>query len=176
MMKGNIRREQMLRLIEARGAMAVRDLVEQFSVSRMTIHRDLLLLEQEGRLSRLHGGVIRGVPQGIQWCRSCGQPVVPHQRVADYCCPHCALRNDPKPNRLIFKDFISGQPLVAAEGFFLMNSMVDLCCHPTILTFAKETEVIGFRAGFGGSVGRLAEALEFLELERVLRGKSGTKI
>jgi len=173
-MKGDLRRERMLKLIRERGGMAARELAEHFGVSRMTVHRDLLQLEREAWISRLHGGVISVAGETRQLCRSCEQGLIPHQQVDGYCCAHCALKNSPKPSSLSFHDFISGRPLAASECFFLMNSMVDICCRPTMLTFAEEAEVISFRLGFGGVIGRLTEALEFLQLERELADRSAS--
>lgn len=172
-MRGCERREWMLRLICERGGMAARELVEYFSVSRMTIHRDLLQLERETRILRLHGGVIAVADRVQQLCRSCERMLVPHQQVDGFCCVHCALKNSSEPTRLVFRDFIGGRVLAAGEGFFLLNCMVDICCRPTILTFAEESEVVGFRLGFGGVIGRLPEALEFLQLERELADRAG---
>jgi len=131
----------------------------------MTIHRDLLRMEREARVSRMHGGATIVGGRGLSLCESCGQAVVPHQHVGGYCCAHCALKNCPDPSLLLFRDFISGDILAADKAYFLLNTMVDICCRPTILAFAKEDEVVNFRLGFGGVIGRLSEALEFLHLE-----------
>ena len=171
-MKGSSRRKLMLKVISDHGAIAVRELIEQFAVSRMTIYRDLLQLKREARISRMHGGVIYSSSRGTERCRCCGRAVLPHQQVGRYCCPNCALVNDPDPTQLIYSDFISGKNMGAAECFFLLNCQVDICCHPTILAFARESDVLNFRSGFGGSIARLEEALEFLQIERVLTDPS----
>ncbi len=50
------RRERIARLIEHSGRVSVTDLVERFGVTDVSIRRDLDLLEDAGRLRRVHGG------------------------------------------------------------------------------------------------------------------------
>ena len=52
------RRSFILRLIEDRGSVSVVDLAERLNVSMMTIRRDLMDLEREGSVRRVHGGAV----------------------------------------------------------------------------------------------------------------------
>jgi DeoR/GlpR family transcriptional regulator of sugar metabolism len=52
----NERRERIARLIEHSGRVTVTDLVERFGVTDVSIRRDLDMLEDAGRLRRVHGG------------------------------------------------------------------------------------------------------------------------
>jgi DeoR/GlpR family transcriptional regulator of sugar metabolism len=52
------RRHNILKLIETNGSATVDDLAQAYSVSEMTIRRDLRILEREGLLRRVHGGAI----------------------------------------------------------------------------------------------------------------------
>jgi len=52
------RQETIARLIEEHGRARVADLAGRFGVSAVTIRKDLLALEAEGRVSRAHGGAI----------------------------------------------------------------------------------------------------------------------
>lgn len=55
------RQDQIAALLKKSGAITTSDLVARFAVSLETIRRDLLTMEQQGRLSRVHGGaVVRG--------------------------------------------------------------------------------------------------------------------
>ncbi len=51
-----LRRTRILQLLHDRGECSVEDLAAQFSVSAMTIRRDLQDLADEGRVTRTHGG------------------------------------------------------------------------------------------------------------------------
>lgn len=53
------RHQAILREIELRGGLTVADFSGRFQVSAMTIRRDLLELEAEGLLQRVHGGAVR---------------------------------------------------------------------------------------------------------------------
>lgn len=52
------RRTHILRLIDDRGSVSVVELAEQLGVSMMTIRRDLVMLESEGAVRRVHGGAV----------------------------------------------------------------------------------------------------------------------
>lgn len=52
------RRATILKLIEDRGSVTVVDLAERLAVSMMTIRRDLMDLEKEGSVRRVHGGAV----------------------------------------------------------------------------------------------------------------------
>ena len=53
-----VRRRKIAQLVEERGAVAVRDLCEQFGMSEATIRRDLRELGEKGVVTRTHGGVM----------------------------------------------------------------------------------------------------------------------
>lgn len=60
------RQQQIHRLVEEHGRALVAELAERFDVSEQTVRKDLLTLEQEGRVVRTHGGAIavdRGRPE-----------------------------------------------------------------------------------------------------------------
>ena len=52
------RQYQIVELLRANGAVTVSDLVERFDVSIETVRRDLLQLEKQGSLQRVHGGAV----------------------------------------------------------------------------------------------------------------------
>lgn len=51
------RRHNLLRLAAERGRIKISDLARQFEVSEMTIHRDIQLLQAQGLVRKMHGGV-----------------------------------------------------------------------------------------------------------------------
>ncbi len=52
------RRKKILSIVNSEKSVAVDTLLEEFNVSRMTINRDLVKLEGDGYLKRVHGGVV----------------------------------------------------------------------------------------------------------------------
>lgn len=57
-MLANERRNQIYQIIQNDGAVMVSRLVERFGVSLETVRRDLLVMEQKGLLTRVHGGAV----------------------------------------------------------------------------------------------------------------------
>lgn len=60
------RQRRILDMVQERGAVKIGEMTELFSVSTETIRRDLLELERQKRLRRVHGGVMR-IPQAAQY-------------------------------------------------------------------------------------------------------------
>lgn len=50
------RQDEIVRLVNVGGAVSVQALVEYFHISEATVRRDLVALQQAGRLRRVHGG------------------------------------------------------------------------------------------------------------------------
>lgn len=50
------RHAEIIRLVNANGAVSVQDLVTYLDISESTVRRDLLTLDQEGMVKRVHGG------------------------------------------------------------------------------------------------------------------------
>ena len=57
-MLANERQNRICEMIQSQGALTTASLVKLFSVSLETVRRDLLYLEQEGKLKRVHGGAV----------------------------------------------------------------------------------------------------------------------
>ena len=56
----NLRHAEMLALIRQRQEVLVDELSQTFGISTMTVRRDLQVLEDEGKISRFHGGATAG--------------------------------------------------------------------------------------------------------------------
>ena len=55
------RRRKILDLIEQKGQVTVRDLLERFSISAVTARSDLDVLSSQGMIVRTHGGAVRQI-------------------------------------------------------------------------------------------------------------------
>ena len=206
-MKTHKRRNELLALINATGAISLKELTSQFDVTKMTIHRDLEFLEKRGLIRRIFGGAVpvnadgtdpsaaatplppRVLPlsaPSVDACLVCRRPVSQHLLYSITfasgeqwyaCCPHCGLsahqRHLETISSAMTSDFISGRPHPAHRSHFLMGSMAAPCCTPSILTFEHETEAEQFQRGFGGRIGTLREAFDFLEEEMTPGGARG---
>ena len=203
-MKATQRRKDLLTLIQEKGGISLKEITEQFDVSKMTIHRDLDVLESRGVIRRIFGGAVpaddvrtalpvpapapppvRATPPATpaDTCLVCRRPVSQHllygitlatgeQHFA--CCPHCGLsahlRHKESVTSAMTADFISGRPHPAHRSFFVMGSSAAPCCTPSILTFENEDQARRFQTGFGGEVGPLQKALDFLQDEMSMDG------
>lgn len=193
-MKGTERRRQILEWLSAEGSLGITEIAERFGISKMTVHRDLELLEGRQALKRIHGGVVsvekptsvsgtgteeRSSPTGE--CLICRRPASQHLhysltlvngdlRLA--CCPHCGVSAQillrEQVAMAMTADYLSGQPHPVQHSFFLLGSAASPCCHPSVLTFKSEEMARRFQTGFGGRLGRLEEAIRFLQEEMAL--------
>ncbi len=59
-MLARMRRDQIVELVAANGGMRLSELSDAFSVSEMTVRRDLAVLERDGLGERVHGGAVLG--------------------------------------------------------------------------------------------------------------------
>ena len=168
------RRDYILTKLRESGRVQVSDLSKTLGVSRMTIHRDLDALAQEGLVEKVFGGAISTVqPQqaaSVGACAHCGRPITPHTRVVlqtaqggqiEACCPHCALllletRDDLVSGLAV--DFIHGKMINLKTASFLVNPDVVVCCTPSVLCFADEDEAHRFQLGFNGELNKLEDA------------------
>ena len=58
MLSGEERREDIVSLIHAKGRVRVTELAKRYSISEVSIRKDLEHLEMQGQLSRVHGGAV----------------------------------------------------------------------------------------------------------------------
>ena len=65
--KINSCRQKILRTIREQGNVSVQELADEFCTSPVTIRRDLMLLEKNGRLMRTHGGAVLSRPQVVEF-------------------------------------------------------------------------------------------------------------
>jgi hypothetical protein len=198
-MKGAERRRALIDWLNERNALTLAEIVERFKVSKMTAHRDLALLEKRQGLKRIHGGAVAApkeqsatpVPAGkprqkLEDCPICHRQVGQHllysltPRAGDplcYCCAHCGVSAQLAASgpmvMALATDFLTGRPHPAQHSWFVLGSVVVPCCRPSLLTFEDEAMARRFRLGFGGEVGRLADALVYLRREMSLSQDQG---
>lgn len=188
-MKSTQRRKEILVMLKARGGISVGEIAERFGVSKMTGHRDLEQLEQRGAIKRIFGGAVPVVERGAgghltageqaaaRVCTVCLRPPPANlvytitltsgeQRFA--CCPHCGISAQlvlrDQVSLAMCVDYLSGHAQPAQEAYFLLGSSAAPCCHPSLLTFSDLEVARRFQTGFGGSLGRMEDAIEFLQV------------
>ena len=189
-MQSTRRRKQIMEVIRNQGGISVGEIAERFGVSKMTGHRDLEQLEQRGLIKRIFGGAVplterpattgagNTGPEAAEQplCTVCRRPpasnliytlhlVGGEQRIA--CCPHCGISVQlvlrEQVEKVVCVDYLSGRSCLAEDAYFLMASAAAPCCQPSLLTFDDIEVARRFQSGFGGSLGRMSDAVDYLQ-------------
>ncbi len=173
------RQAQILDWLEEEGSLSNHELQERLYVSHMTIHRDLLLLEQKGLVYRVRGGVMlepaeTDVSRREHRCIQCDMRI-PHRSAVrltsskneklNACCPHCGILlmiGDQAIQSALARDFLYSRMTNMRQATYLVGSEIRACCVPGILCFASEEEATKFQKGFGGRVMSLKETSNHL--------------
>lgn len=177
----NTRRAQLLAWLREHKRASIDALAERFGVSGMTIHRDLDALAKSGVIRKVHGGAVwldEPIATPIlnndeEKCEMCGKPTerMPFViRCADgqthtACCPHCGLMllmTTEGVVSVLTTDFLYRQTVSARSAVYVVDSVVRVCCSPSVLSFVTADDAERFARGFGGVVMAYDEALEAL--------------
>lgn len=172
--------------IQKQGNVSVQQLVTQFGVSRMTIHRDLDVLVTAGVLRKVRGGAVHDALRGADdtqlptatsttaTCAMCNMPVndrsmmMIHSRSRGKlcaCCPHCGLMmlgNLDDVDAALAQDFLFGRMVNAFDATYVVDADVRLCCVPSTICFATSADAERFQHGFGGQVTTFTNAQALL--------------
>ena len=158
------RRKQILAMLAEEGTLSLDEIAEKFTISMMTVHRDVEELANQGALQRVRGGIqlASPVPVKIGVCAACNQPVTNRsgffvfthtQARLEACCPHCgiflAARVGSTPE-LMATDFLYGRVMDARRATFLIHSSVKLCCSPSVLCFENPEDAERFTRALAG--------------------------
>jgi DNA-binding transcriptional regulator YhcF (GntR family) len=182
------RRAQIVAWLQEETRLSIKQLVAQFGVSGMTIHRDLHKLEADGVVEKVHGGVVLHVPEKPLLgkkaaatnsthavCQLCGGGVMDRTvftvmrqsgEKSAACCPHCGillLQQLDDVSSALTPDFLHGRRINVFQAYFVVRSEVRVCCLPSTICFATQIEAEKFQRGFGG------EVLDFAGAEAHLR-------
>ena len=85
-----------------------------------------------------------------------------------------ALSN-PKVATALASDYLYGRMVNVRQATFLLGSSVDLCCAPSVLCFASETDARRFQLGFGGQLYTLEQATAQLNTLMALPGRPASQ-
>ncbi|RME85913.1 MAG: DeoR family transcriptional regulator [Caldilineae bacterium] len=176
------RRRHILARLNREGQVSVAELSRELGVSRMTVHRDLRRLEEEGAVRRVRGGAVlqRAAAEEQEGCAMCGGRVRRRTvfllqdeqgSLLRACCPHCGLMLLQGPGPFVSAlaaEFLYGRMVNARSAAFLVDSQVTLCCTPSILCFETEADARRFQKGFGGKVMSLEAARQYLQHQMTL--------
>lgn len=173
------REKQILEYLHENGSTSIHKLAEVFSVSNMTIHRDLHKLAEAGQILKKHGGA--SLPsaankslEDASSCAMCGKSI--SQRTVFIvklengdelraCCSHCGLMLQSRSENVwqsLTADYLYGHMISAGQAFYLVGSEVSICCVPSILVFGSKTDAENFQKGFGGQLLGMDETIQYM--------------
>ena len=170
------RQQIIIEQLDRTGRVRVSELSRELGVSRMTIHRDLTQLAEQGILKKVFGGAVSATVEreDAGGCAMCGMRV--RRRTAfvlncrdgsqiKACCAHCGLillAMRPETVSALAADFLHGRMINVRTAAFLVDSELTVCCTPTVLCFQGTAEAKRFKLGFGGQVLDVHGAQEYL--------------
>ncbi|MFD2830816.1 DeoR family transcriptional regulator [Corticicoccus populi] len=178
------RQEKIYNLIEEQKEITIKKLSQRFSVSEMTIHRDLKLLIDEGLVKKIFGGVqLSEASADVQQnqCAFCQksitvegklnyQLILSNNKIENTCCAHCGILRqkqiEDKVVQALCHDFITHTTISPFSAWFVMDTGIHLgCCEPQVLAFGNKDYAEKFVKGFGGVI------LSFEEVSKRLEGE-----
>ncbi len=172
------REKKILEQLQEHGSVSIKELAEALNVSSMTIHRDLNKMSAEGLVSKAHGEVTLPTKSGKTApdnCAMCGKVVsertayvisLVNQEQKRACCAHCGLMLQVQTEGLwqsMTTDFLHGHMISANQAFYVVQSELNVCCVPSVLSFGSQQEAERFTKGFGGKVTYMNETIHHLQ-------------
>ncbi len=171
------REKRILERLKKHGYASIQELAEVLSVSTMTVHRDLNRLAESGYVYKKHGSaaLVNEQSEPVESpCSMCGKTTngkkvfIVHlknggQKIA--CCAHCGLMLQAQNKNAwqsMTMDFLYDHMISAHQAVYLIESDLNICCVPSILTFGSKLEAERFQTGFGGKLTNMEEAIQFL--------------
>ncbi|MBR9651541.1 DeoR/GlpR family DNA-binding transcription regulator [Thalassovita aquimarina] len=120
------RHQRILAMLETNRQVSANDLAEMLGVSRETVRRDLVDLERDGRVSRVHGGAVLPQPRGEEpFQQRMGEQIRAKRDIARKAAslirPGHSILVDAGTTTSIF-----AQELVKLSGFMVITNSIDI--------------------------------------------------
>jgi DeoR family transcriptional regulator, copper-sensing transcriptional repressor len=178
------RQAQLLEWLRSEACVTIEAIQERFGISVASAYRDAQALVKTGLALKINGGVklfpsvnSPSAPSGK--CYFCGNTInirtmfiiqMQDGSQRNACCPHCGMMALEQPGvySAVAYDFLYGRLVNIRQAAFLLESLVDLCCKPSVLCFSSFENARCFQIGFGGKVCSLEQAIASLKQLMVL--------
>lgn len=171
------REKKILEFLQKQGSASIQELMEVFSVSNMTIHRELNKLTETGFIQKRHGGVslvTKPPAVNVNQCAMCNKPIsertifivqLENGEQKRTCCAHCGLmiQNQTKnAQQSLTADYLHGHIISANQAIYVLGSDLTICCAPSVLSFSSRQDAEKFQKGFNGTLASMEETVHYL--------------
>jgi DNA-directed RNA polymerase subunit RPC12/RpoP len=158
------RQQEILELVAKKGFLSVEEIQREAGISQATTYRELQTLARLGLAARVPRGISQVEAPPSDQCIQCGKEINPRTvlliklkdgKDASACCPHCgfmAFESRTDVHTAMATDFFHGTRINARHATYVLGSDVNLCCHPSVLSFLNYKDAERFVKGFGGTV------------------------
>lgn len=164
-------------LVKSRHHIKISDLSSELGVSKMTVHRDVKPLIDEGFVLKTFGGITLAheniKEEKDHSCIYCNrdlhkrlayQLILTNNNIEMACCAHCGLLRQQQINddvtHSICQDFLMGTTISASLATYAMDTSIKMrCCQPQVLAFEYKNDAKKFIKGFGGTIYSFSEAM-----------------
>lgn len=157
------RQREILQRLTQKGDLAVEEIQAELGISQATAYREIQELTQMGLAAKIPGGIGRK-ETSLSHCIQCGREnnlrtnflieKNDGQRFAA-CCSHCGLLTLSRQTDVsvaMTTDFIYGTMVNVKQAWYVLNSKINLCCRPSLLSFSDLGDAQRFKQGFEGEV------------------------
>ncbi len=167
------RQQTLFEWLQSQHTTTIEEIGERLGISVATAYRDARALVEAGLAKKTNRGIKLSPPvepiQESGKCAFCGGMLNDRsvfllhlkdgsQRSA--CCAHCGLLalDQIEVTIALVSDFLYGRMVNVRQATFLLESKVNLCCEPSVLSFGSAEDARLFQIGFGGTIANLDQA------------------
>lgn len=163
------RQREIFNLLESSGHLKAEEIRSAFKVSQATAYREMDNLARQGIAAKIPGGIAKIEQEIPGRCIQCKRESRPNLAFGlhtekgeklNACCPHCglmALETHPAASAFT-TDFFYGTIINAAQAWYVLESLVNPCCSPSVLTFANREDANRFAEAFNGKLADFSQA------------------
>jgi hypothetical protein len=172
------RQQQLFELLQTRLRISTEEIKTHFLISSATASRDIHALVLAGMAVKASHGVKLSPPaEPLDQEKKCSycNGIIKERTVfviqlqdgghRNACCCHCGLMavDQAGAQTALASDFLYGRMVNARQATYVLGSVVNLCCEPSVLCFANEEEARCFQLGFGGNLFTMESAIAQLK-------------
>ena len=163
------RQREIFNLLNQNSHISAVEIQVQFQVSQATAYREIQTLVQRGYAAKTAGGISLVEQAASERCIQCKREIKQNlvfiiesaagQKLTT-CCAHCGLMalTHQQAASAMATDYFYGTIISATRAWYVLESLVNPCCTPSILTFASQEDARRFAEAFNGKLADFSQA------------------